>query len=213
MNILILGPQGSGKGTQAQMVAEKLGLFYIEAGDMLRRLASQNQLVDKIINKEGKLLPDEETFSFLKGEIEKSAPDLNNLVFDGFPRSIKQYDLLKEWFHQKGLRLDLAIFLGISEKETIKRLSARRTCEKCGKVYNLISNPPPGCVCPCGGNLIQREDDTPQAIKVRLNIYRKTTAPLISQLEKEGILVRLNGQRPIKTIFTDILEIAKKHNE
>ncbi len=212
MNLLILGPQGSGKGTQAQMVAEKLGLFYIEAGDMLRRLAIHNQLVDKIINKEGSLLPDEETFSYLKGEIEKNAPDLNNLVFDGFPRSIKQYELLKEWFHQKGLRLDLAIILDISEKETIKRLSARRTCEKCGKVYNLISNPPPEGVCPCGGNLIQREDDRPDAIKVRLNIYQKTTAPLISQLEKEGILVRLNGERSIKTIFADILEVVKKHN-
>lgn len=210
MNILILGPQGSGKGTQAQLLAEKLNAFYVESGEMLRKLAEGNPVVDQIINKEGKLLPQEETFSYLKGEIEKNAPDLNNLVFDGFPRSNIQYDLLKEWFHNKGTRLDKAILLEISEEETIKRLSARRTCEKCGKVYNLITNPPPKDGCSCGGDLTQRVDDTPEAIKTRLAAYREVTTPLVEQLDKEGILVKIDGERPIQTIFQEIQTIVQK---
>lgn len=212
MNLLILGPQGSGKGTQAKLLAEKLGLFYVEAGKILRKLALESPVVDQVINKEGKLLPDEETFSYLKGEIKKNAQDLNNLIFDGFPRSPKQYELLKDWFHQEGIRLDLAIFLEISEAETIRRLSARRTCEKCGEVYNLITNPPPKTGCSCGGQLAQRADDTPVAIKTRLEMYRKMTQPLIRELQKEGILIKLNGERPIKTIFQDILLNIEKIN-
>lgn len=210
MNILILGPQGSGKGTQAQLLSEKTGYYYVESGGILRGAAKLNPTIDEIINKKGQLLPDEETFSLIKGKVEKEAQDLGKLIFDGFPRSLKQYSLLKDWLHSKGVKLDLAILLDISEEETIRRLSARRTCEKCGKVYNLITNPPSKNRCPCGGKLIQRVDDTPQAIKTRLAAYHKVTAPLIGELDKEGILVKLNGERPIQTIFQDILSIVQK---
>jgi adenylate kinase len=210
MNILTLGPQGSGKGTQAQLLTEKLGYYYVESGRILREAAKTNPVVDETINQKGRLLPDEETFSLIKGVVESHAPDLDKLIFDGFPRSIRQYELLKDWFRTKGTKLDLAILLEISEDETIRRLSARRTCDKCGKVYNLITNPPPKSGCPCGGALIQRVDDTPSAIKTRLASYRKTTTPMVEQLDREGILVRLNGERSIQTIFQDILKAAQK---
>ncbi len=210
MNILILGPQGSGKGTQAQLLSGKMGYYYVESGRILREAAKSSPVVDEIINQKGQLLPDEETFSLIKGKLESEAQDLNKVVFDGFPRSFKQYSLLKDWLHSKGTKLDLAILLEIGESETIKRLSARRTCEKCGKVYNLITSPPPKEGCLCGGKLSQRVDDTPEAIKTRLAAFREVTTPLIEQLGREGILIKLNGERPIQTIFRDILAIVQK---
>jgi len=206
MNIILLGPQGSGKGTQAKFLSEKLGLFYIEAGAILREAAKENFQLDEMVNKKGELVPDELTLSILKTKLEKEKPDLTNLLFDGFPRSLTQYQLLKNWFSEKRAKIDKVILLEISEEETIRRLSARRICSKCGNVYNLITNPPPHGKCVCGGELIQRKDDYPEAIKTRLSLYHQITSPLIDLLEKEGILVRVNGERPIEAISQDLLE-------
>ncbi len=206
MNIILLGPQGSGKGTQAKFLAEKLGLFYIEMGGILREAAKVNPQIDEMINKKGELVPDDLTLSILKNKLGKEKPDLTNLLFDGFPRSLIQYQLLKDWFSEKGVKIDKVILLEISEKETIRRLSARRICPKCGSVYNLVTNPPPGGECACGGELIQREDDFPEAIKTRLSLYHQVTSPLVEAMEKEGILIRVNGERPIDVISQDLLE-------
>lgn len=205
MNILIIGPQGSGKGTQAKLLAEKKDLFLVESGAILREAALKNPAIDEVINKKGQLLPDEETFSLIKGWVEAGANDLNDLLFDGFPRSTVQYDLLKEWFHEKGIKLDKVFLLEISKEETIRRLSSRLTCDKCGRVYNTITNPPPAGGCECGGALSQRQDDTPQAIETRLSFYDRITTGLVEQLDKEGILVRINGERPIEVISQEIL--------
>lgn len=206
MNIILLGPQGSGKGTQAKFLAEKLGLFYIEMGSILREAAKENPQIDEMINKRGEMAPDDLTASILKAKLEKERPNLTNLLFDGFPRSVAQYQLLKGWFLSKGTKIDKAILLEISEEETIRRLSGRRICSKCGNVYNLTTNPPPGGKCPCGGELIQREDDYPEAIKTRLSLYHQITSPLVEAMEKEGILVRINGERPIEVISKELLE-------
>lgn len=206
MNIILLGPQGSGKGTQAKFLAEKLGLFYIEMGAILRETAKENSQLNEIVNQKGGLVPDELTLTVLKDKLEKEKPDLTNLLFDGFPRSVKQYELLKEWFSQKGVKIDKVLLLEIGEQETIRRLSARRICSQCGNVYNLITNPPTnGGKCSCGGELIQRQDDTPEAIKNRLALYNEVTTPLVDLLEKEGLLIRVDGERPIDTISQDLL--------
>jgi adenylate kinase len=207
MNIILLGPQGSGKGTQAKFLAEKLGLFYIEMGGILREAAKVNPQIDEMINKKGQLVPDGLTLSILKSKLEKEKLDLTNLLFDGFPRSVAQYQLLKEWFTQKGVKIDKAILLEISEEETIRRLSARRICPKCGNVYNLVTTPKPiNGKCACGGELIQRKDDFPEAIKTRLSLYNQVTFPLVEVMEKEGILVRVKGERPIEVISQYLLE-------
>lgn len=205
MNLLILGPQGSGKGTQARILADKLGLFYLEMGDFLRNLAKENPEVDEIINKRGELLPNDMFFFAMKKFLEEKIAEGKGLLLEGFPRSMEQYQMLKNWFDQEGLKIDKAIFIEISKAETIKRLSARRTCEVCGRIYNLITNPPKKETCECGGKLIQRQDDTPEKISKRLEAYEQNTKPLIDIFESEGILLRIDGERPIQVIADDLL--------
>ncbi|RLC32886.1 adenylate kinase [Candidatus Woesebacteria bacterium] len=205
MNIIILGPQGSGKGTQAKLLAKKLDLLLFETGKFLRELAKTDKSIDERINKRGELLPDEEVFSLVSNHLNEKAPTAKNILLDGYPRSVKQYELLEDWLKQKDAKIDKAILLEISEKESIRRLSARRTCNKCGQIYNLITNLPPADGCPCGGSLTQREDDMPESIKKRLAAYNKVTKPLVKRLESQGILEKVDGERPIETIFKDIL--------
>lgn len=213
MNIIILGPQASGKGTQARLLSGKLGLFYFESGSFLREKAKSNPRIDEIINKRGQLLPDEETFNLVRDFLKEKVPTLNNFILDGYPRSLKQYQLLADWLYKEGKKIDLAILLTISDKEAVRRLSARVVCERCGTVYNLITNPPPDGKCKCGGNLVQRPDDKPEAIEKRLQAYHEVTVPLTNVLKKEGILVEVDGERPIKVISTDLLKIVAGHGE
>ena len=203
MNIIILGPLGSGKGTQARLIAEKLNLFYFESGKFLRQLAKKDSSIDERINKKGELLPDEEMFSLLAKHIEDNNPTRENLLLEGYPRSVKQYELLKEWLAEKSQQIDKTIFLEISEKESIRRTSARKIDRKTGKIYNLITNPPGPDVDT--NNLYQRPDDKPEAIKKRLDWFKDSVLPLADVFEKEGILERVDGERPIKTILEDIL--------
>ena len=130
MNILMLGALGSGKGTQARLLAKKLSLFYFESGDFLRKLAKSNPSIDERINKKGELLPDEEMFSLLTEHLESKSPARENLLLEGYPRSIKQYELLKGWLAEKSQKIDCVIFLEISEKEVMRRTSARRIDRK-----------------------------------------------------------------------------------
>jgi adenylate kinase len=203
MNIIVLGPLGSGKGTQARLIAEKLNLFYIETGKFLRELAKSDSSIDERINKKGILLPDEEIFSLLTKHIEDKSQTRENLLLEGYPRSVKQYELLKEWLAKESQQIDKAIFLEISEKESIRRTSARKIDRKTGKIYNLITNPPGLDVDT--NNLYQRPDDKPEAIKKRLDWFKDSVLPLVDVFEKEGILERVDGERPIETIFEDIL--------
>lgn len=206
MNIIILGPQGSGKGTQAEMLRDRLGSYYFEAGKLLRQKAQTDKRLEEIVNKEGKFVPDEEMISYAEEDLRENAQDLNNLILEGFPRTIFQYRTIKNWFNGHGFGIDKAIVFEISDEEAVKRLSARRTCEKCGKVYNLVTNPPKGNLCDCGGKLYQREDDKPEAIKRRLSIYKRFTQPLVKLLDREGILIKINGERPIEVIFNEVCE-------
>lgn len=213
MNIIILGPQGSGKGTQARLLSEKLGLFYFESGDFLRERARADSRIDEIINKKGELLPDEETFTLVRDFLKEKTQNLDGLLLDGYPRSLKQYQFLKDWLTDEGKKIDLAIFLNISDAEGVRRLSARVICPRCATVYNLITNPPPGGKCKCGGDPVQRSDDRAEAIKKRLERYHETTSPLIEVLKKDGILVEVDGERPIEVILNDLEKIVAGHGE
>lgn len=200
MIIFVMGPQGSGKGTQAKRLAEEFGFFYLDAGSLLRTIAKSNRKIDELVNKRGALVPDSLTFKIITDYLQDMGI-VDNIIFDGYPRSIRQYNLLKKWLKKHGSGVARAIFLNISEKETIKRLSARRLDPKTGKTYNLITNKPPKEVA---SRLSQREDDKPNAIKQRLKAYRMATEPLVAKLTEEGLLIEVNGERPIETIHSEM---------
>jgi len=212
MNIVILGPQGSGKGTQAELVAEKYNLVHIETGRILREIAASQKSplsleINRVLN-EGELISDVILAHVLE-EIFKG-PNKKGFVFDGTPRNLEQYNLMQRILNEKGSKFDKIILINTSEEESIKRLSARRTCVRCGKVYNLITRPSlKGNLCECGGKLVQREDDKPEIIKKRLEEYREKTSAVISKAREEGILTEVDGERPIEDVFNDIVQAIR----
>ncbi len=211
MNILLMGPQGSGKGTQAEILIKGSGLSYVEMGGLLRESARTNTVIDRLINVEGKLVPDEVALSLVIDKIEKEIPGKDNILFDGFPRSVVQYEMLSTWLKDFGKKIDVAILIDISDEESIRRLSARRKCGKCGKIWNLTTEPKPPTetTCDCGGELVQRKDDTPEAIKERLNIYHQTTGKLSDLLQEKNLLLKIDGTKPIDEVSKQIVEGLK----
>ena len=211
MNIIFFGPQASGKGTQSRILADKLGFLYLSTGDLFRNLSKTDSSVKKLV-KSGGLPSDDLAFSLLKEYLERKAKNINNVVFDGYPRNVNQYLILKKFLKEKFTQINHAILLDISDKEALRRLSARRNCPECKEIYNLITNPPKNDeICDkCKTELTQREDDKPEAIKKRLFLYRKMTEPLIKVFEKEGILRKVDGERPIDTISKDILSLLQR---
>lgn len=208
MNILLLGPQGSGKGTQARLLCEKYGFFYFESGAYLRKIAQTNSEVKKFLA-EGKLVPDKELTSYLTAFLDQENL-YDDIIFDGFPRTLGQYSFWKNWLLDKNVKLDLVIILEIDEEETIKRLAARRLDPETGNIYNLITDLPPSDVDQ--SKLVQRDDDKPEAIKTRLRLYRESTEPLIAELKKEAKVVEINGERPVEEIFSDLVKVVDEND-
>lgn len=211
MNLIMTGPQGCGKGTQAELLEKKYGLAVIDMGQILRSIAKSNNKFASIVKDhqdKGELVPDEYVLLIAWDHINKLSPEQREkgILFDGYPRSVPQYEHVKDMLMKFGKKLDRVIYLDISEAETVKRLSSRRTCEKCGNVYNLITNPSPaGEKCECGGTLIHRTDDQPEAIKRRLSEYHKQTMPVLVEARKDGILMEINGEQPIEKIHEEIV--------
>lgn len=207
MNLLLIGPQGSGKGTQAEILLKSSGLTYVEMGGMLREAAKTNGTIDRLMS-EGKLIPDDVSLNLVIDKIEKEIPEKDNILFDGFPRSVAQYEMLSKWLLGFGKKIDVAILIDIPDEESIKRLSARRKCAICGKIWNLATSPIPPSPdkCECGGELTQRKDDTPEAIKVRLEAYHETTDKLVNLLDEKGVLLKVDGTGSIEQVTKDIVE-------
>lgn len=205
MNILLIGPQGSGKGTQARFLVEKFGFFYFESGEYLRKVAGTNEELKKVLS-EGQLIPDREMTSYLTAFFDQKNL-YDDIVFDGFPRTEPQYQFWKKWLTDKEIKIDLAIVLKISEAETVRRLTARRKDPVTGAIYNLVTDPPPSSVDL--STLIQREDDKPEAIKIRLASYRQRTEPLIKTLGSDMEVIEVDGERPIVEISKDIVKIVE----
>ena len=190
MNVLLLGPQGSGKGTQARILCEKYGFFYFESGAYLRKMAQDNSNIKKIMDEENLY---------------------DDILFDGFPRTVEQYEFLKDWLDDKKVKLDLLIVIEISIKETIRRLSSRRMDPDTGKIYNLLTDKPPVGVDI--KKLIQRDDDKSEAIKKRLAWHEDRVKLLIARLKKEIKVIEIDGERPVQEISADLARIIDDTNK
>lgn len=207
--IVLLGPQGSGKGTQGKKLAAKLSFSYLETGQLLRNeiasASEQGKYISSIIDS-GALLPDEFTNEFMGEKISAALIDANGLIIDGYPRRIGQAEALSRFTTPT-----YAILIDISDNESLRRLAARRQCPKDKRIYNLITNPPQqGEVCDdCGTKLEQRVDDTPAAIQERLNLYHSDTEPILAWYEKQGILRRIDGTPDIPAVEESIWNIFK----
>ncbi len=198
--VVILGAPGAGKGTQARRIARKRGWPHISTGDIFRSHLEERTAIGQKIEsymRNGKLVPDELACQIVVERLSK--PDCaDGYILDGFPRSLPQAQALDTVLADRRDELDVVILLDVDDDEIVARLSGRRTCPNCGKIYNLKFNPPqkdmqcdkPGCN---GAQLVHREDDREDTVRNRINVYHETTEPLIQYYEKEGVLRRIDG--------------------
>ncbi len=202
MKLLFIGLQGSGKGTQAKIISEKLKIPHISTGELLRNAkGSLKEQVDFYMHS-GKLIPDKLMLRILEERLKQ--PDCRKgFILDGFPRNLEQAEEL-----DKIVKIDKVIEIFISDKEAVKRLSGRRNCKKCGTAYNILTQPRPkekGICDKCRLPLYQREDDKEEAIKARLETYHKETEQVLKHYKSE----KINGEQSIEKVAEDILKILK----
>jgi len=210
MNLIFLGPPGSGKGTQAKMLVDKYGIPQISTGDILREAVKEGTPLGKEAKKymdEGKLVPDEVVVGIVRERLKE--PDCTKgFILDGFPRTIPQAEALDKTLEEMGKGIDHVLSLEVDKEELVRRLSGRRTCKKCGAMYHIIFDPPKkdGICDRCGGELYQRDDDKEETIRERLRVYEEQTAPLIEYYRKKGLLRPIDGVGKIEEIFARITE-------
>jgi adenylate kinase len=210
MNIVLLGPPGAGKGTQAKRIQEMFSIPHIATGDILRDAVAKGSDLGQIANsymEKGLLVPDEVVIGLIKERL--AEPDTENgFLLDGFPRTLAQARALDKVMEQMGKKLDAVISIVVSEKEIIRRLTGRRVCKSCGRIYHLIFNPPKRAeFCDmCGEELYQREDDKVETVKKRLVVYNKETAALIRYYQAQDILIEVNGEESVEDVFKNIKE-------
>ena len=208
MKIVLLGPPGAGKGTQAEILVKKLLVPHISTGDMFRAAISNGTELGKEAKSymdKGQLVPDEVTVGIIRDRIAQSDCK-EGFLLDGFPRTIAQAAALDDLMRDLSTSLDAVLNISVPLDRLIDRLTGRRMCRKCGTIYHLLYNAPEvENVCDaCGGELYQRDDDKEETVKSRLSVYEKQTAPLIEYYEKQGILHTINGDQPINAVMVEL---------
>jgi len=208
---VILGAPGSGKGTQAARIAERAGIRHISTGDLLREAVAAGTPIGERaagIMAAGRLVPDEIVLELIREKLLDAGEGAGRRgwILDGFPRTVAQAEALDRVLGPAGEKIDAVIYIEIVPDVIVKRLSNRRTCESCKAVYHLVSNPPAvdGKCDACGGRLVLREDDKPDTIRKRLEVYQKETLPILSLYEKRRTVCRVDGSKPIDEVTSDI---------
>ena len=215
MNLVLLGPPGAGKRTQAVRLANKYSIPQISTGDILRKAVKEKTdmgVKAKGYMNSGNLVPDEIVVGIIK---ERLAEDdcMKGFILDGFPRTLVQAEKLEEMLKDEGREIKKVINIDIEDSVLIKRLSGRRTCKKCGANYHIIFDPPTneGLCNKCNGELFQRDDDEENTVVSRLEVYKKQTAPLIEYYDNKGILVTIQGNNPMNKNFSDMCQAVEEN--
>ena len=211
MKIIMLGAPGAGKGTQAKKIAEKYNIPHISTGDIFRANIKNNTELGKKAKEymdQGLLVPDELTCDLVTDRIQKDDCS-NGFILDGFPRTIPQAEALDKALKAMGQSMDYAINVDVPDENIVSRMSGRRACLKCGATYHIVTIPPKseGICDNCGSELVQREDDKPETVKKRLDVYHEQTQPLIDYYNNQGILRSVDGTKDFEGVFQDIVMI------
>jgi len=203
--LVLFGPPGVGKGTQAERLKAELSLAHVATGDLFRDNLKRETELGKLAKSymdRGALVPDEVTIGMVRERL-KEADTANGVLFDGFPRTVAQAEALDKLLGERGGKIEKVIFINASSDVLLDRLGNRWTCKQCGAVYNTSTKPPKvaGVCDNCGGEVYQRPDDKPEVQKKRIDVYLEQTSPLIEYFDKLGMLVRIDGQQPIETVY------------
>src|SRR5215212_6543686 len=212
--IVLLGPPGVGKGTQAKILCEKTGLAHISSGDLFRENLKKQTELGKLAQTymtKGELVPDDVTIAMIKERL--SRPDCEaGAVLDGFPRTPAQAESLERMLHEFHGHVDCVPFIAADEEVLVERLSSRLTCRENGHIFNAKTKPPKNDnKCDFDGSeLYQRDDDKPETVKRRIDVYLEQTSPLINYYHDHGKLVEVNGMQSIDHVTNDLLDAVKK---
>jgi adenylate kinase len=204
VRLVLVGPPGAGKGTQAQFISSNLSIPKISTGDIFRYNVSTGTELGrqaKGFMDRGDLVPDEVTIAMVSSRLQEDDA-LVGFLLDGFPRTVPQAETLKKILAEWEQKLDIVLELVVDDDEVVRRLSGRRTCRKCGRIWHVVFDPParPGQCDDCGGELFQRDDDRESTIRHRLDVYQKQTRPLIAYYADEGILLGIDATGPVEEI-------------
>lgn len=209
MHILLMGPPGAGKGTQAAKLVEKYSILHISTGDMFRAAVKEETALGKQAKAymdAGQLVPDSVTIGIVRERIAK--PDCQpGFILDGFPRTLEQATALDQSLLDLGIKLDRVLNITVPVAELILRMTGRRICKNCGATYHVHYNPPvTASVCDkCGGELFQRDDDKEETVNKRLTVYNAQTQPLIEYYQDEGLYTEIDGTKHIDEVFAEIV--------
>lgn len=213
MHILLMGPPGAGKGTQAANLVKEFGIPHISTGDMFRAAVKEGTelgLQAKACMDAGKLVPDEVTIGIVKERLAK--PDCKKgFILDGFPRTVEQADALTGILKELGLSLTAALNITVPAADLIERAVGRRICKSCGATYHVKFNPSKkaGVCDTCAGDLYQRADDSEETMRNRLSVYEAQTKPLIAYYEKAGVYKEIDGRQPIDDVKAAMIAALK----
>lgn len=211
MKIILLGPPGAGKGTQAKSISNKYSIPHISTGDIFRKNISEKTplgIEAKSYIDKGHLVPDELTINIVQDRLEKEDCK-NGFLLDGYPRTVKQAEALKNFLQEKGDKLDTALLIEVPKEYIIDRMTGRRVCLSCGASYHVKFNPTKvdGKCDICGSVVIQRDDDCEETVNERLEIYDAQTQPLIDYYREQNLLSEVDGTQAINDVFKDICGI------
>ena len=211
MRIIMLGAPGAGKGTQAKKIAEKYNIPHISTGDIFRANIKNGTELGKKAKTymdQGLLVPDELTCDLVVDRIQQSDAE-NGYVLDGFPRTIPQAECLTKALENLGSKIDFAIDVDVPDENIVRRMGGRRACLKCGATYHVVyASPKTEGVCDaCGEDLVLRDDDKPETVQKRLNVYHEQTQPLIDYYTNQGVLKTVDGTKDLEEVFGDIVAI------